>query len=273
MNNLKLQLQKQLIANVIRDKCSKNSNIIFDGAWCEQDRIIRFTTPFFRDFFKTTDNKGYWKTGDIAMYEVYIAPNSLSIACLASEKNAAKKDKAILEALSKYDTFGNVADKLYSLKKWEFTEEGGLDNLFSSFDDFLENELSSFERDIADFIDEAKHKDTLYTEGEQEVFFGSKYERNPKARAACLAYHGTSCVVCGIDFEKAYGPEFTGKIEVHHIVPLSQIGEEYIVDPVRDLVPVCPNCHAAIHSKKDGIYTVEEMKRLRNKQQDLDCKK
>lgn len=273
MDDLKLQLQKQLVANVIRNKCSKNSNIIFNEAWCEQDRIIRFTTPFFRDLFQTTDNKGYWKTGDIAMCEVCITPKSLSIACIVCEKIAAKKDKSIIEASSKYGTFGNVADKLYSLKEWEFTEAGSLDNLFSSFDDFLENELSSFERDIADFIDEAKHKDTLYTEGEQEVFFGSKYERNPKARAACLAYHGTSCVICGIDFEKAYGPEFAGKIEVHHIVPLSQIGEEYIVDPVRDLVPVCPNCHTAIHSKKDGVYTVEEMKRLRNKQQDLDCKK
>lgn len=273
MNNLKLQLQKQLIANVIRDRCSKNKNIIFNEAWCEQDRITRFTTPFFKTLFQTPDNKGYWKTGDIAMYEVYIAPNYFSIACLVSEKNVRKEGKAIIERLFKYDTFRDVSSELYSLKEWKFTEEDSLDNLFLAFDDFLKNELISFENNIADFIDEAKHKDTLYTEGEQEVFFGSKYERNPKARAACLAYHGTSCVVCGIDFEKAYGPEFAGKIEVHHIVPLSQNGEEYIVDPVRDLVPVCPNCHTAIHSKKDGVYTVEEMKRLRNKQQDLDCKK
>ena len=48
-----------------------------------------------------------------------------------------------------------------------------------------------------------------------------------------------------------------------HIVPLSEIGEEYVVDPIRDLVPVCPNCHMALHSKKDGVYTVEELRAIR----------
>lgn len=101
MDDLKLQLQKQLVANVIRDKCSENSNIIFNEAWCEQDRIIRFTTPFFRALFRATDNnKGNWKTGDTAMYEVCITPNSLSVACIVCEKIAIKKDKSIIEALS-----------------------------------------------------------------------------------------------------------------------------------------------------------------------------
>ena len=56
--------------------------------------------------------------------------------------------------------------------------------------------------------------------------------------------------------------EFSGKIEVHHIKPISEIGEECVVDPVRDLVPVCPNCHMMLHSKKDGVFTVEELKKL-----------
>ena len=62
---------------------------------------------------------------------------------------------------------------------------------------------------------------------------------------------------------KAYGPEFEGKIEVHHIVPISKSGEDYVVDPVNDLVPVCPNCHTAIHSKKNGAYTVEELRAIK----------
>jgi 5-methylcytosine-specific restriction protein A len=52
-----------------------------------------------------------------------------------------------------------------------------------------------------------------------------------------------------MSFEKTYGPEFKDIIEVHHIVPLNQIGEAYVVDPINDLIPVCPNCHTAIHSK------------------------
>jgi 5-methylcytosine-specific restriction protein A len=52
-----------------------------------------------------------------------------------------------------------------------------------------------------------------------------------------------------MSFEKTYGPEFKDIIEVHHIVPLNQIGEAYAVDPINDLIPVCPNCHTALHSK------------------------
>lgn len=52
-----------------------------------------------------------------------------------------------------------------------------------------------------------------------------------------------------MSFEKTYGPEFKNIIEVHHIVPLNQIGEAYVVDPINDLIPVCPNCHTALHSK------------------------
>ena len=68
-----------------------------------------------------------------------------------------------------------------------------------------------------------------------------------------------------MDSGKTYGPEFKGKIEVHHIVPISEIGEDYVVDPVNDLVPVCPNCHTALHSKKGGVYSVQELKQLRSK--------
>lgn len=65
-----------------------------------------------------------------------------------------------------------------------------------------------------------------------------------------------SCYIDSI----AFGEEFAGKIEVHHIKPISEIGEEYAVDPVRDLVPVCPNCHMMLHSKAEGVYSVEELK-------------
>ncbi|MBW5840087.1 HNH endonuclease [Yersinia enterocolitica] len=34
---------------------------------------------------------------------------------------------------------------------------------------------------------------------------------------------------------------------VHHIRPLRTLGEGYCINPVTDLVPLCPNCHAMIH--------------------------
>ena len=264
MNDLKMQLQKRLVANVIIDKCAANDNIIFNEAWCTQDRVIRFTTPFFRKMFQTIDNAiGYWKTGDVVMYEVYISPDSFSIACLISDNGITKEKKELFNSLSKYISFSNEQSRLFSLKKWEYKSEEKLEDIFGHFDSFIETELIKFENSISNFIKSVK-EEPIFLEGEQDTFTGSKYERNPKARAACLAYHGTACVICGLDFEKAYGPEVAGKIEVHHIVPLNQIGKEYIVDPIHDLVPVCPNCHTAIHSKKDGVYTVEEMKKLCN---------
>ena len=264
MNDLKMQLQKRLVANVIMDKCVASHNIIFKEAWCTQDRVIRFTTPFFRDIFQTTEKStGYWKTGDVAMYEVYIEPNSFSIACLISESGIRKENKDTFDLLAQYDFFAREKQSLFSIKKWEYQKDENLENVFSSFDSFIGSELEAFEESISHFIQNAKEESPVYLEGEQNTFTGSKYERNPKARAACLAHHGTACAICGIDFAKAYGPEFAGKIEVHHIVPLSQIGEEYVVDPIKDLIPLCPNCHTAIHSKKDGVYTIEEMKSIR----------
>jgi len=52
---------------------------------------------------------------------------------------------------------------------------------------------------------------------------------------------------------------------VHHIKPISEIGEDYLVDPVRDLVPVCPNCHRMLHIKPDGVFSIEELKMLMQK--------
>ena len=77
--------------------------------------------------------------------------------------------------------------------------------------------------------------------------------------------NGSACKVCGFDFGIAFGEGFSGKIEVHHIKPISEIGKEYVVDPVHDLVPVCPNCHMMLHSKFDGVYSIEELRHLRAK--------
>lgn len=73
------------------------------------------------------------------------------------------------------------------------------------------------------------------------------YERNPVARARCIEAHGAVCAACGLDFGAAYGDFAAGFIHVHHLKPLASIGAEYEVDPVEDLRPVCPNCHAVIH--------------------------
>lgn len=100
-----------------------------------------------------------------------------------------------------------------------------------------------------------------YPEGAATKILVNTYERRRSARQACLEHFGYVCVVCGFSFKSRYGSIGDGFIHVHHIVPLSNIGTEYNVDPVRDLRPVCPNCHAMIH-RRCPPYTIEDMKNL-----------
>lgn len=102
---------------------------------------------------------------------------------------------------------------------------------------------------------------TGYQEGAVVRVSVNAYERNPAARRACIAHHGTNCCICGFNFGQRYGPTVDGLIHVHHLRPLSEIGAEYTVDPVADLRPVCPNCHAVLHSRTPG-YSMEEVRRF-----------
>jgi predicted HNH restriction endonuclease len=68
-------------------------------------------------------------------------------------------------------------------------------------------------------------------------------------------------VVCGFDFAAVYGPLAVGFIHVHHLIPLSQAGGEYKVDPVADMRPVCPNCHAVIHLGSE-CRQIEDIRQL-----------
>ena len=89
----------------------------------------------------------------------------------------------------------------------------------------------------------------------------NKYERSPVNRAACIAHFGTTCNVCGFDFGVHYGDLGQDFIEVHHRVPVSSMGGAYRVDPVRDLVPVCGNCHAMLHRTNPPLST-DDLKTL-----------
>jgi 5-methylcytosine-specific restriction protein A len=88
-----------------------------------------------------------------------------------------------------------------------------------------------------------------YVEGAALQVFVNQFERSREARQTCLDYWGARCGVCEMDFEEVYGLDGNRGIHVHHLLPLSQIRSEYKIDPINDLRPVCPNCHAALHSE------------------------
>ena len=101
-----------------------------------------------------------------------------------------------------------------------------------------------------------------YVEGAVTQITVNAYERNPKARAACIAHWGLACGACGMTFEGRYGPQAAGYIHVHHLRPLAAIGAEYVLDPVNDLMPVCPNCHAVMHMRREEPYTVADVREM-----------
>lgn len=86
-----------------------------------------------------------------------------------------------------------------------------------------------------------------FVEGSVRRVTVNAYERNEKARAACISHYGARCIICGFDFQAQYGDIAIGVIHVHHLKLLSEVGAAHEVDPVNDLRPVCPNCHTAIH--------------------------
>lgn len=96
-------------------------------------------------------------------------------------------------------------------------------------------------------------------EGTKKRVIVNIYERDSKARLECLKEFGYICRICEFDFEKKYGDIGKEFIHVHHLLPLSEIKKEYKVNPIKDLIPVCPNCHAMLH-KRIPAYTPEDIK-------------
>lgn len=120
---------------------------------------------------------------------------------------------------------------------------------------FFELEEShGFENKSTDFVD----SEYGLPEGAKKVVTVNKYERSRKNRELCIAAYGTSCIVCGFSFGENYGDIGEGCIHVHHLIPVSQMGGEYVVNPIKDLVPVCPNCHWMLH-RREPPYTPQEL--------------
>lgn len=104
----------------------------------------------------------------------------------------------------------------------------------------------------------------------KEQVLVAEQHRNREARRKCLEKFGAKCQICGFESEAEYG--IPGIIEVHHKDPVADIDGSRTVNPETDLIPLCPNCHAIVHSKKrdskggynsESVYTVEEVKAMR----------
>ncbi len=109
--------------------------------------------------------------------------------------------------------------------------------------------------------DEAQVPIVGFAEGGATILQSTRYERDHRNRAAAIAIWGCRCQACGMDFGDRYGDVASGFIHVHHTKPVSDLAPGTVVNPAKDLVPLCPNCHAVAHLRNPP-FSVEELRAL-----------
>jgi len=146
-----------------------------------------------------------------------------------------------------------------ALAQWPLNDDGSANG----------KELSQVEVGPSQGLIETIESDLRAAEAEVEGWEGERterlvahYERKSHLRAAALKYHGTTCKACGFDFELTYGTHGANFIEVHHLVPVSSLGESRVVNPLTDMTVLCANCHRMIHRRRDAPLTLDELREL-----------
>ena len=117
-----------------------------------------------------------------------------------------------------------------------------------------------------------EHNDADYapdSEGLEHQYNLTKKERNPELRRKCIEFYKhlwdghIHCICCGFDFGKAYGDIGEGYIEIHHVNPHHTFEGIHKVDPIKDLIPLCSNCHSMIH-RVEGQGKCMSLKELKD---------
>jgi 5-methylcytosine-specific restriction protein A len=115
-----------------------------------------------------------------------------------------------------------------------------------------------------DVIEEDVHDNASAYEGAISHSTVNRRERNPRNRLLCIRIYGEKCFACGCEPTTIYG-NAGSIIEVHHLEPISLLTEPRCYNPSTDLVPLCPNCHRAVHTRRPIPLTVEELRTILQK--------
>ena len=110
----------------------------------------------------------------------------------------------------------------------------------------------------------------VFHEGVYKQIKVNAYERNQDAQDKCLKHYDCKCAVCEQYMLEIYGEVAEKLIHVHHLKPLSESKKGSEVDPIKDLRPICPNCHAVIHRRCKPPYTIEDIKDFWKRQGRMD---
>jgi predicted HNH restriction endonuclease len=97
-----------------------------------------------------------------------------------------------------------------------------------------------------------------FVEGFKNEIIKENSYRDRKLIDAAKKHFEPTCAICKFNFEKTYGLHGKGFIEMHHLIPISE-GKR--ISTVKDLVPVCSNCHRMLHKGKITL-DVEDIKKM-----------
>lgn len=203
-------------------------------------------------------------------FVIFGAWDDLSIICSNSWRVNAKghNSKGFNQSLEHLRLIQEEGYKLYTFPMTSIDVDADI-RAIKSFKPILEEKIllqkgddwSAVKTATSSLLSEEIANPENYPEGSKASVTINAFERNPRARAACIAHHGYICQACKFDFFATYGEHGREYIHVHHIKPLKYVTEEYNVDPINDLVPVCPNCHAMIHRTEPSL-TIAELQKL-----------
>jgi 5-methylcytosine-specific restriction protein A len=191
----------------------------------------------------------------------------------------APDDKAYWKDMTAYE---KAKAKKGNMMKLNLVEASNSDGL--NYDSLKHNGLtqgvfipSELKGTILEYINKIFSEDPMIPvsddkipEGAKRQIFVNVYERSNEARNRCIKINGTRCKICGMSFHEVYGDIGKDFIHVHHITPIATIGKKYHIDCEKDLLPVCPNCHAMLHKlNEEGEKAVEKLKEIWNRQEHL----
>ena len=177
------------------------------------------------------------------------------VRCAAYVSELEVKDQSLDDWTVRDGTFKIVADCRYKETEAS-TENAAIDTCRNVVIPLMAamSELIGYDS-VNDPIETAKPD----FEGELVPSVIKRRERSPRNRLACLRIHGHTCKGCGLEPKSVYGSA-GGIIEVHHLEPLSLIKKPRLYDPATDLIPLCPNCHRAVHTEKPRPMTLEKLR-------------
>lgn len=200
------------------------------------------------------------------------AKKSSSATKLAEDAGLERVDQSHPMHTELWDISLGIVDKL--TKDYLTSRQRGFSRHHSNPREAQENIFYLLGRAEPDALGKEVFDPKSRLEGAAYQITTNRYERCARLRKECIDYYRSIndlalvCLSCSFDFEDVYGELGAGFMHIHHIDPLGDLQEERLVDPKKDLVPLCPNCHTMVHRKLSSDQkprSAEELAELRQR--------